>query len=385
MSARKTDYFKLGMFVLVGTGLVLLALVFLGASSLFKETLAVETYMNESVNGLDVGSPVKFRGVKVGSVRTVGFTWSEYDVHEGTEGYRYVRVLCELDMHKFPDMSPEQLAASLENEVKKGLRMRPVSQGLTGQLYLGMDYVEPAQNPTLPVKWTPKNAYIPSAPSIMSKVESAVNSISNTLAGISKGEVEGLIHDFREVTQSISGFLKRTNAEDLSQNLVANLKETRKMFERINVLLDDPAADSIIPDTSKAVAGMRKLVEGSADDVTATVKDMRVTAENFSEASRSVNDVLSSPRVRKGLDKLPDTLNNVNEATQELKVAASRLHDAMSRVNTLVAGQENNVGVILRNMRTLMENLRDLSEDMKRYPSGVLFGAPPSQSEPTKE
>ncbi len=88
------------------------------------------------------------------------------------------------------------------------MRARPVSLGLTGQLFLEIDYVDPAKNPPLEIAWKPNNIYIPSAPSMMSKVESAVASISDTLEDINKANISEAIEDVRSVAQSMSTFLK---------------------------------------------------------------------------------------------------------------------------------------------------------------------------------
>ena len=56
---------------------------------------------------------------------------------------------------------------------------------------------DPAKNPPLKIAWKPKNLYVPSAPSMMSKVESAVASISDTLEDINKANISEAIEDVR--------------------------------------------------------------------------------------------------------------------------------------------------------------------------------------------
>ena len=63
-----SNHWKLGLFVVAGVGLFLALLGGLGARGLRKETVTYTTYFDESVQGLDVGSPVKFRGVTIGNV-----------------------------------------------------------------------------------------------------------------------------------------------------------------------------------------------------------------------------------------------------------------------------------------------------------------------------
>ena len=66
--AVPTNHWKLGLFVVASVVLALATVVFLGARSLRKDTVPFVTYFDESVQGLEVGSPVKFRGVVIGTV-----------------------------------------------------------------------------------------------------------------------------------------------------------------------------------------------------------------------------------------------------------------------------------------------------------------------------
>ena len=71
MSAN-ASYFKIGLFVILGSLLIVTAIVIFGAGAIFQEYIYVESYFEDSVQGLSVGSPMKFRGVDVGQVSEIG-------------------------------------------------------------------------------------------------------------------------------------------------------------------------------------------------------------------------------------------------------------------------------------------------------------------------
>ena len=75
-------YYRLGVFVFVSLVVVFGVLFLLGGRSLFQSTFVFETYFKDSVAGLEVGSPVRFRGVHLGQVSAVlpAFTEYEWDV-----------------------------------------------------------------------------------------------------------------------------------------------------------------------------------------------------------------------------------------------------------------------------------------------------------------
>jgi len=68
---KTSRYFKLGLFILIGAGLIGAAVIVLGAGRLLEKQIAVETLFDESVDGLEVGSPVKYRGVQIGRVTSL--------------------------------------------------------------------------------------------------------------------------------------------------------------------------------------------------------------------------------------------------------------------------------------------------------------------------
>jgi ABC-type transporter Mla subunit MlaD len=68
---NKLSYFKIGLFVISASVLAIIGILVLGAGALFQRTALVETYIEESVQGLDIGSPMKFRGVQVGKVEEI--------------------------------------------------------------------------------------------------------------------------------------------------------------------------------------------------------------------------------------------------------------------------------------------------------------------------
>jgi len=76
--SQKANYFKLGLFIIASVAVFLAIVLALSAGQLFKRTVPIETYFNESVQGLDVGSAVKFRGVQIGRVTGIGFTATTY-------------------------------------------------------------------------------------------------------------------------------------------------------------------------------------------------------------------------------------------------------------------------------------------------------------------
>ena len=88
MSA-KAHYFKIGVFTVGGILLAVVAIIVFGAGTLFETKLPVETYFDETVQGLSIGAPLRYRGVTIGSVEHIGFVRNEYKELSEEDRYRY--------------------------------------------------------------------------------------------------------------------------------------------------------------------------------------------------------------------------------------------------------------------------------------------------------
>ena len=77
---QATNNFKLGLFTLAGLVILIVSVLAFGARSYLKPTTSFETYVAGDVTGLTVGSPVELRGVQVGKVTRIGFSWIEYQL-----------------------------------------------------------------------------------------------------------------------------------------------------------------------------------------------------------------------------------------------------------------------------------------------------------------
>ena len=74
----KSNYFKLGLFVIGTTVLAVSATLIMGVGTMFEDQPVFETYLNQSVHGVDLGTAVKFRGVPIGNIKSIDFVFSGF-------------------------------------------------------------------------------------------------------------------------------------------------------------------------------------------------------------------------------------------------------------------------------------------------------------------
>ncbi|HEX6951027.1 MAG TPA: MlaD family protein, partial [Nitrospira sp.] len=78
--SQQAHYFKIGLFVVAATALAVIGIIVLGAGKWLEKSAMVETYFFESVQGLEIGAPVRLRGVRVGRVESIRLAREEYGV-----------------------------------------------------------------------------------------------------------------------------------------------------------------------------------------------------------------------------------------------------------------------------------------------------------------
>lgn len=331
MSA-KAHYYKIGVFTVGGLILAVLAIIVFGAGSLFETKFPVESYFDESVQGLSVGAPLKFRGVTIGSVEHIGFVRAEYHKELSEEdrlrysGYILVRVgIKEI----FPGRTVEERRIELMRRVQDGLRVRLTSQGVTGVVYLEADYYDPKEYPQVPITWTPKMTYVPSGRSTVTVLGSALNKIAKDLE---QAEVHKVTADLDGLIVSMTKLTNEANVNHLGNQAGQALGELNGALQQARSLLNNPAIQKIMSDAA-------------------------TTTGELSHASK---------QFRRMSDELPGTV--------------MRLDSTLRRVEHLIAGKTQDIDEILANLRVVSADLRELMTNAKRYPSQVLLGDAPAHA-----
>ena len=135
--SKQANKTVIGIFVVGAIALVVIAIVLLGSGKFFKQTLRAVCYFEGSVGGLNIGAPVVFRGVKIGSVTDVLLR------ADSTKLTFTIPVYIEIEPDKFTVVGarPKQLGQNLKTFIDRGLRATLEMQSIvTGQMQVGLDF-----------------------------------------------------------------------------------------------------------------------------------------------------------------------------------------------------------------------------------------------------
>ena len=346
---EKFSYFKIGIFVISAVVIGIIGVVVLGVGTIFQKKNIVETYIDESVQGLDVGSPVKFRGVPVGRVEQISLTSAEYATRRE---YVLVRVSISSNILPFPVNDPR--SPQLKQALDRGFRIRIAPQGLTGVAYLEADYLEPERNPPLEIDWQPEYPYIPSTRSRITQLSEAVERILRNFSDI---DIAQLSQTLDKSIVAITKLAENANLDKIGAQANALLSELRQTNRQINTLVSNPELKTAVADVSASAGRARQIIE---------------------RAEKPINQMLTDlPQATESLNRL---VKRLDLAANDLPQTSTELRQTIQRMNRLLANQQRDIEKTMDNLRAVSENMKEITENSKKYPSQVLFGAPPPPS-----
>ena len=346
---EKFSYFKIGIFVISAVVIGIIGVVVLGVGTIFQKKSIVETYIDESVQGLDVGSPVKFRGVPVGRVEQISLTSAEYATRRE---YVVVRMSISSNMFQFPVNDPR--SPQLKQALDRGFRIRIAPQGLTGVAYLEADYLDPERNPPLEIDWQPYYPYIPSTRSRITQLSEAVERILRNFSDI---DIAQLSQTIDKSLEAMTKLADNANLDKIGAQANALLNELRQTNRQINTLVSSPELKTTIVDASATAGRARQIIE---------------------RAEKPVNQMLTDlPQATESLSRL---VKRLDSAATDLPETSGQLRQTIQRLNRLLANQQRDIEKTMDNLRAVSENMKEITDNSKKYPSQVLFGAPPPPS-----
>jgi paraquat-inducible protein B len=334
----------IGVFTLVGLAIASAAIILLGADKFFRKTHNIQLYFDKSAQGLQVGSDVRFGGVRVGSVQSISVL---IDPNESRKIIPVVVSLNAGDLGKTGveaeggiDFSTDE---GIQKAVQRGLRAGMKQQSLvTGQLYIEFDVLPESVG----FVYTPmeKSDY-PVVPTVGTEMDELIAGIADGIRKFNALDLDSVITELRGLLQNTSARIEAIDAEGISENLLTITKDI----------------SSITGD----------------DRITLAIENLNETLANLESLTRKADD---------GISPLIDEAGRVLAASREV-IETSR--DSLTKLESAVDGVtdiSNPRGpVLMRLQQTLHETerasraLKELFNDLKRDPKSILTGKAESE------
>ncbi len=328
--SKKASTTMIGVFTLLGLLLGVVAVVLFGAGKYFEETHKLQLYFDKSVNGLEVGSDVRFGGVRIGSVHSIS-------VIIDTKGNRkIIPVIVELtekELRSVTGSGNDNLDFSSDEGVRRavsqGLRAGMKQQSLvTGKLYIEFDIEPDVKGFTYNEPGDPE---FPIVPTIPTEMDELISGITDGLKKINELDIAGLMKEMRDVLKGAKDQIADLDLKEINENLTA-------------------------------ITG----------DIRGLTSDGRIKTSlaNLDEALKEINEL--SAKANDNIDPLLADIRDVTEKTRESLVRIEESAESLSKVTDPRSPMLLEFQNLLHEAENASRTLRDLSSDLKRNPGSLL-------------
>ncbi|MFN8628122.1 MAG: MlaD family protein [Candidatus Binatia bacterium] len=234
--ATEVRKFEVGVFVIAVTILAIGVAIWLGASRFFEDTQRFVSYFAESVQGLDPGAAVKFRGVPVGRVARI-------DVAPDRQ---LIEVVMDVD---------RKYAAALRGD--ENLRAQLELSGITGLRYVEVDRRSgEALNQTPRLSFTAPHDVIPSARSSFVAIQDALVDLYKKVVRVDVGAMSA---EAQAALQSVVRLLQDERIDVVLTNLAAASESARKSTRNIAGITADAKLGAAVENAAQAMQEARTL------------------------------------------------------------------------------------------------------------------------------
>lgn len=329
--SQKANPTLIGAFVFGAIIIAIGAVLFFGSADLFAKKWPYVTYFRQTVNGLGVGSNVKYKGVTVGKVTKVQLRF------QGAEEAPIVKVLYEIDTNNL--LNKYGLSINL---VDRKLHQRAVENGfrakldfeslISGQLFIALDFYKDAAPAELFEKGIEGPFEIPSQPS---DIEAIVAELTKAIGNIGSVDFKALATDLQSLVASARSGIDSMHLDQLG----SSLKKT-----------SDSISDLVNGDQVK---GALASVHESFDQLAATLKNLNPAVGDLKPTLDQAKGALAN------LQRSTAELNQILKPDSSLRY---QLDSSLSQINSAAA------------------SIQQLSDFLQRHPNSILFGRKPANA-----
>ncbi len=254
MASIKTK-FLVGLFVLIGLALSAVAIIWLGVCQQFEEGLNYVAYFDQSVQGLDKDSPVKYRGVSIGRVESIGVA----------QDANLIRVVLKIETDS--KFNEKDMTAQLK------------SVGITGIMFVELERKksnEPDLSP--PIAFTTKYPVIATKPS---GIKQLMEGIDDVLKRFKDLDITGISDKFKSTLDKINSAVDDAQIKESSSDFRSTINNAR-------VILDTQRWCKFIGSLEKKTDNLFVLTEKAEKAIS---RMDRILADN-QKASENINRLI---------------------------------------------------------------------------------------------
>ncbi len=287
--AKKTSSFLVGIFVIIGVALLAGAIIWVGVTGYFQPGTTYVTYLDETVQGLQKDSVVKYRGVDVGRVEAIRIAPDN----------RLVAIIMKINMR---------------GNLSKTAVAQLSSAGITGIMFVDLDYRRPGspdQSPTL--TFPSEYPVIPSKPSELARIISGINEIITKLNAV---DVKTILDQIQAAAGDIGGFFKGKELQSIVTRVNQASANLQSLLIKANSIADKVKIDKILKETASTITETKAAVtaaKGFVADLENKLNEMKLPET----MTRTRSVIMEAQQIAENLRRTSETLEKFSERIYE--------------------------------------------------------------------
>lgn len=287
----KSSKFLIGLFVIAGTLICALIIIWVGASDLFMKGAMYAAYFDESVQGLQVDSAIKYRGVEIGKVQSI----------KVAPDYRLIEVVMKIDLKG--DLADHTIATLK-------------TAGITGIVFIELDQMQKGDLENSP-KITFKPPY-PVIPSRRSNISRLMADSAAIIQSVKEMDIAGISEQLKNTTKAIEDFLQGKKVKNILDNLESTSVNLNQTIAKASKIINEGKMDQAAQETLDVLSNARVLIKQAREEISAL---------NLKEKSARTDRVLDDiERKTKAItEDLQDTSENLRITSENLQRLSDRL------------------------------------------------------------
>jgi phospholipid/cholesterol/gamma-HCH transport system substrate-binding protein len=276
MARQKTNLI-IGLFVILGVLMGVVAIIWVGATSYFQKGSTYVSYFDESVQGLQLNSAVKFRGVDVGLVESIRVA----------PDTRHIGVVIKINMR---------------DDLQKTAVAQLQAAGITGIMFVGLDLIKPGDP-----DFSPKIDFPSEYPIIASR----------------SSEMQRLMAGANEIVEKFN----KIDAKGISDQLIATTKAAEELIQGKQVTSILARVDAAAGNLDRLTARADKILGEAGLDK--TMAEAREAIKGAQAMLATINNEILAM-------KLPATLGGIREIERELQATGNNLRQSSETLEMLL-------------------------------------------------
>jgi paraquat-inducible protein B len=346
MSQRKTNPAMLGLFVVGGLLLIFITVFSLAGGKLLTRKQAVVMHFGGSIYGLQVGAPVVFRGVRLGSISSIGLSYDK-----ATQNV-VIPVTAELDRDMLRNVSggnkSDDPARALPGMIDRGLRAQLAMQSLlTGQLYVDLDFHP--EKPALRVNGGDPDAEIPTISTTFQDLQNQVEEL----------DFKRLVADVSAIASSTRTLLGSPELNQAVKDLASTTANLRSLTHKL---------DQQVTPLASSVQGVAKAATTALGDVGKAADKVGASADRMGNTVAGVGATVD--RVAGNFGPNAPLVQSLTRSADELAATAA----ALRRASADDAPLNQNLQRTLQDVSKAARALRELAQTLEQQPESLLKG-----------